>query len=160
MTLRKIALITLAVALCLPLAAAAEPGSFGKHHRGPGRGLLPPPGYLDLTEEQIEAVQALRETVREEMQAEREQTRALRDELRTALEAASPDATQVGELVIQLHTKKDALRATFSDVESQLTALLAPEQLEKWENFKELRETRRERRRGFGERFRQEPDTF
>ena len=157
MTYRKIALITLALAVCLPLAALAEPG-FGRHH-GPGRGFFPPPGYLDLSEEQIEAVEALRETVRADMEAHRTEARALHEQLRTALENESPDPAQVGQLVIDLHRQKEQGRAAWESVESQFAALLTPEQLEKWENFKELRGNRRERRheRGFGEGLRQGP---
>ncbi len=158
MTYRKLALFTLALAVLLPLAASAEPG--GDRHRGSGRGLLPPPGYLDLSEEQVEATQALREAVREDVQAQREQTRALRDQLEAALANGSPDATEVGQLVIELHQQKEARRSARESIESQFTALLTEEQLEKWENFKELRGNRRHQRRerAFGEGFRQAPD--
>ena len=149
MTHRKtIALVALALLTLLPLAALAEPG-WGRRGGGPGgpggpgRHLFPPPGYLDLTEEQIEAAQAIRETVRDRMEGVREEVRALREQLRAALDSETPDATEVGQLAIALDAHRQAVRAVFEAAEADFAALLTAEQLEKWENFKELRGHRR-----------------
>ena len=105
--------------------------------------MFPPPGYLDLTYEQIEAVQALRESTRAGMQALREEKRTLHEQLKAMLDGGSPDAAAVGQLTIELHGLRQQTRANFEAAESQFAALLTAEQLEKWENFKELRQSRR-----------------
>ncbi len=149
-------LVAVTLLVLLPLAALAAPGSDrdrdrdrGRGHgHGPGRGMFPPPGYLDLSEEQIEAAREIRESVRAEMEASREATAALREELKAALDGGDPDAAAVGEMVIELHGLREQTRAIFEDAESQFAAILTAEQLEKWENFKELRRNRRGPRRG------------
>ena len=143
MTQRKaIVLAAIALVAFLPLAALAEPGQ-GHRGRGPARGLLPPPGYLDLTEEQIEAAEAIREGVRTEMQAMRGERRTLREQLKATLDGESPDATEVGRLTIELHAMREQTRVTLKDAEARFAELLTSEQLEKWENYKELRQSRR-----------------
>ena len=146
-----IVLAAIALLALLPLAAIAEPGH-GYRGRGPARGLLPPPGYLDLTEEQIEAAEAIREGVRSEMSAARDERRTLREQLKAMLDGESPDAKAVGQLAIDLHAMRERTRATLEDAEARFVELLTAEQLEKWENFKELRQGRRggRHRGGFG----------
>ncbi len=157
---KTFALIAVALLALLPLAAIAEPGDRDRHRgRGPGRGMFPPPGYLDLSDEQIDAAEAIRESARAEMGAAREETGTLRDALKTMLESDSPNAAEVGQLVIDLHGLRQQTRATLEDAESQFAALLTAEQLEKWENFKELRKGRRGpgRHRGQPERGQEGP---
>ena len=132
--------------ILLPLAAIAAPGD--RHGRGPGRGMFPPPGYLDLTDEQVEAAEAIRAETREQVGALREETGTLREALKATLDGDNPDAAAVGEMVIELHGFRQQTRSILQDAESQFAALLTDEQLEKWENFKELRKGRR----GFGRR--------
>ncbi|MCP3959403.1 MAG: periplasmic heavy metal sensor [bacterium] len=160
MTHRKtIALIAVALLALLPLAAFAGPGE-GPGHRGHGRGpdgpMIPPPGYLDLNDEQIEAAEALRDDARAQLEGVREQTRALHEQMKAALETDNPDALTVGQLAIEIHGLRDRVRTVREDVETQFAALLDAEQLEKWENFKELRESRRgpRHRGGSGKGFR------
>ncbi|MEM7349881.1 MAG: hypothetical protein AAF657_03685 [Acidobacteriota bacterium] len=156
---RNIALIALALTVSLPLTALAEPG-LGE--RGARRGrILPPPGYLDLSDEQIEAAEALRESFRPDFEALRSETQDLRQQLQTALAEATPAPTQVGELVIVLEGQKARMSELRAAVEGQFAALLNEEQLARWENFKELREGRVERRKGrFGKRFQGWADRF
>ncbi len=159
MTHRK-TITLIALAALLPLTALAQPGQGrrgggpggpggpGVHggpggQGGPGRHMFPPPGYLDLTDEQIEATQAIREVTRTELEGTRETGRALREQLQAALEGDAPDATEVGQLTLDLHALRQQTRAVLEDAESQFAALLTAEQLEKWENFKELRGNRR-----------------
>lgn len=141
---KTLALTALALLALLPLVALASPGE--RHGRGPGRGMFPPPGYLDLSDEQIEATQAILEGVRAEMSGTREERHALREELKAILDSDNPDANAAGQLVISLHDLRQQTRAILEDAENQFAALLTAEQLEKWENFKELRESRRGRR--------------
>ncbi len=148
---KTIVFLALALLALLPLAAIAEPDR-GQRGRGPGRGMFPPPGYLDLTDEQIEAARAIRESTRGEMQALREEKRTLHEQLKALLDGDSPDATEVGELTIELHGLRQQTRAILEAAEAEFAALLTSEQLEKWENFKELRQNRRgpRHRRGPG----------
>ncbi len=155
---KTFALIAVALLALLPLAALAGPGD-RQRDRGPGRGqaghrnLFPPPGYLDLSDEQIEAAEGIRENVRAEMGAVRDETRTLREALKAALDGDNPDATAIGQMAIELHGLRQQTRATLEDAQSQFAALLTPDQLEKWENFKELRKGRRgpgRHRGGFG----------
>ncbi len=148
---KTLTLIAAALLALLPLAVIAEPPGDrqrgpGRGH-GPGRGMFPPPGYLDLTDEQIEAAQAVRESVRAEMEAGREEQRALHEQLEATLDGDNPDAATVGQMVIELRTMRRQKRVILEDAESRFAALLNAEQLEKWENFKELRKGRRENRR-------------
>lgn len=137
---------TLALLALLPLVAFAEPGDRFRHHGG--RGMFPPPGYLDLSEEQIAAAESIRDSVRAEMAETRDGKRTLHEQLKAALDGENPDAAAVGQLVIELHGLREQTRATLEDAESRFAEILTAEQLEKWENFKELRQGRREQRRG------------
>lgn len=140
----RTALIAIAILALIPALAFARPG--GPRDRGgdgPGfriaRHFLPPPGYLDLSEEQIEATQAIHESLRDQLGALRDEHRALREELRSTLEAGDPDPTTVGEMVIAIHGQRGGFRSVLEAADAEFSALLTPEQLEKWENFKELR---------------------
>ncbi|NJL27662.1 MAG: Spy/CpxP family protein refolding chaperone, partial [Thermoanaerobaculia bacterium] len=104
---------------------------------------LPPPGYLDLTDEQKTAAEALREQARTELEPLHEQIRTLHEQLRTAVESTNPDATAIGQLVISIHNQRVQIRTLLEGYGQRFAALLTPEQLTKWENFKELRRPRR-----------------
>lgn len=148
MTSRKLARLGLALLLFAPVAAVANPagpGGPGDGVPGGGRDMLPPAGYLNLTDEQVEAVTALREELRAEMQTQLEAQRALGEQLRDAIESDQPDATLIGELAIEMHGFRDQIRTTIESFESQFTALLTAEQLAKYENFRELMRLRRSR---------------
>ncbi len=147
---KTLTFIAIGLLALLPFAVIAQPGDRG-HGRGPGHGpgrsMFPPPGYLDLTDEQIEAAQAIRDSARAEMEAGREEQGALHDQLKAMLDGDNPDVAEVGSLVIELHGMRQQKRTILENAESQFAALLNAEQLEKWENFKELRQGRREQRR-------------
>lgn len=150
-------LTVLAAALCLAAALplmAQGPG-FGPGH-GPGPGAGPGAafgpadgqgphlgrlaGWLELTDEQIEAARALFETVRTEAEPLRDEQKALRDELRTVLEADAPDATEVGTLVLALHDNRQEIRGLREAAWADFEALLTPEQLEKLEQLQAVRQ--------------------
>ncbi len=147
--------IALALALLMPVTALAGPGFGPRGERGDGppmagRHFFPPPGYLDLTEEQIEATQAIRDNLHDQLEVLREEFSALRQQLRDLLDGDNPDPAAVGELVIELHSERGQFRDLLAAAEAEFEALLTAEQLTKWENFQELREQRR--RRGPGGR--------
>ena len=159
MTFRQSALIALTLTTSLALAAVAQAGP---HGRGGGRGLLPPPGYLELTEDQIDAAKAIREQTRDLVEPIRAEVRSLRQQLAATLDGETPDATEVGQLAIDIHSQRQQLRVLRQDAESQFAALLTAEQLERWENFKDLRSRRGERhpRGRFGGRFGEPAEQF
>lgn len=160
----SIALLTLA-----PLVFAEGPGrergrfrggpgfEHGEGHPGPGgrgmrelRHLLSPPGYLDLSEEQMQAVHELVEGLRNELEPLHEQSQNLRQQLNDALESESPNATTIGQTMLDLRALREQTRQIFPSYEERFARLLTPEQLTKWQAFRELRELRREHRRGPG----------
>ena len=148
MTRNRLALVAIVLIALMPIVALAGPGSGPRGDRGgpgAGRHFLPPPGYLDLTEEQAEAAEAIRDNVREQLDAQRQQHHAARQQLRDLLASDSPDPVAVGQLVIEMHGQRDPLRSVLEAAEAEFEALLTDEQLEKWENFKELRQSRRHR---------------
>jgi len=129
---------------------------FGPGH-GPGYGPGYGPGghaplarldfiarFLDLTEEQRQQALALREKLLEDSRALREQSRGVRADLRTELDAETPDPTRVGELTLALHQQRQELRGLAEQTLADFEALLTPEQLA---SFQKLRETRMEQRR-------------
>ncbi len=161
MTRNQLALIAILLIAFVPVAAVAGPGD-GPGERGgfdPGFGpggprgqFLPPPGYLDLSDEQRDAAQAIRDGVRDEMGALRDQGRTLRQDLDAALKGDSPDAAIVGQLMIDLHALRPQFRSLLESAEADFAALLDEEQLQKWENWKEIRQSRRGDRGERGER--------
>ena len=162
--------LTMVLMLTLPLAGLAQPpflggdgpgffgpdGPRGERGRGPGargdhhglRGLLPPPGYLDLSDEQIAAVQALVTELRAEMEPIREQGREVHSQLRDALESDSATAEQIGALVLEGKGLREQGKSILESYADRFSALLTEEQRVKWENFRELREQRRSGRHG------------
>ncbi len=143
MTYRKGALIALTLTITLALAAVAQARP---HGRGAGRGLLPPPGYLELTDEQLEAAKGIRQEAHGAVEPIRAEMRTLHQQLEAAFENDAPDATEVGRLTIDIHSQRQQLQAIRQDAESQFSALLTADQLERWENFKDLRGRRDGRR--------------
>ena len=147
--------IALVLAVLIPAVAFAGPGFGPRGERGerggPGRHFLPPPGYLDLTDEQIEAAEAIRGDLHQQLRTLRENFSAQRQELQDLLDGADPDPAAVGNLVIGLHGERDSLHAALTAADAEFSALLTPEQLVKWESFKELRGERRHRG-GHGQR--------
>lgn len=155
----------LAALLVLPALALAQPPGTPGNGPGDGPGFGPRQGhglrshgsggrgpfgnldfltrFLDLTEEQREQAQALREGLREDSQALRGDSRTLREDLRTELDAEAPDPTRVGELTLALHAQRAELRGLAEQALADFEALLTPEQLA---SFQQLRETVKERR--------------
>ncbi|MEM9293297.1 MAG: periplasmic heavy metal sensor [Acidobacteriota bacterium] len=139
-----IALGVLALALTLipgtSLFAQPSEGAFFDGQRGPGGGFGENLAeYLDLTEEQIAAVQQIRSDAQATSQPIREEQRALRDQLRDLLDSDAPDATTVGETVIAARALGEQLKGIAEGARSDMEALLTPEQLEAWETLQDIR---------------------
>jgi len=156
--------LTLAAALLLSWNLLAQPpaggpgGPPGVHH-GPGFAARGPQAggpfgnlrfvatFLDLTEEQQQQGRALRQRLREDSAALREEVRGLRRQLRAELEEETPDATRVGELMIATHGQRKQLRALREQALADFEALLTAEQLEKFQDLRQALQERRQARR-------------
>lgn len=91
--------------------------------------------FLDLSDEQKADTRALLEQLHTDLQPLREDSRGLAAELRTALDAETPDPLEVGGLVIALDANRDASAALRQAFLSDFEALLTPEQLELFERL-------------------------
>ncbi|HSL81761.1 MAG TPA: Spy/CpxP family protein refolding chaperone [Thermoanaerobaculia bacterium] len=133
-----------------PGVGAADGGS---PLRGPGgfplRGLA---ASLDLTEQQIEAARALLEDLAAEVRPQAEEARGVREELHALLDTENPDPAEVGALVVELHGIRDEMRTARDGFAAAFSALLTPDQLERWEVLKDARGHFRGRHQGWGRR--------
>jgi Spy/CpxP family protein refolding chaperone len=146
-TLGRAAAFAAVVALGGALAAGAQgPPAAGEGRRGlwHERRAARLAEYLGLDAGQKTAVQQLQEQHREEMKAVWEEGRELRKKLRDATEAEKSDAQAVGEAMLALKAHRERAKAGRAEFEKKLTALLTPEQKQKFEALKAAR--------GFGRR--------
>lgn len=84
---------------------------------------------LNLTEDQQSSAKQLMADLKTKMQPVHESAKALRTQLQSALSAANPDAATVGNLVIQQHQNRAAMKAAWTEYQSKFEALLTPDQL-------------------------------
>jgi Spy/CpxP family protein refolding chaperone len=101
--------------------------------------------FLELTDQQREEWKALHERRSGNAAAQREEMQALHERIRGLTESENPDATAVGELVIEAHRKMSAHRAEAEAVHAEVLSILTPEQQERFEAMQSLRGDRHER---------------
>ena len=94
--------------------------------------------YLKLTPAQIETTKGLLEDLRATTKGLHEQIEPLEDQLRTQLDAASPDACAVGTTGVKIDAVRDQIRDARQDFDAAFSAILTPEQLAKYEALKDL----------------------
>lgn len=131
-------LLTAAVFLALvglPLLAEAarppqNPGAILRNPRALSR-------YLKLTPEQNATFKTLREELQADLKPLQEQVPPLREQLKTQLDAASPDACAAGETTVALDAVRDDIRAAYEGFDEAFSAILTPEQLARYEHLKE-----------------------
>ena len=150
-----------ALATALPLAAQGPGGGPGRGPGGgPGFGQGPGPGdqpamggmhgapgfrlgrlaaYLELTDEQIAAAKTIFEDARAAAQPIHEAQRALHEELGALLDGDSPDPTEVGNLVLEIHANREQVKAIHDAAFEDFKALLTAEQLAKLEKLQDVR---------------------
>ena len=112
---------------------------------------------LNLTDDQKAQLKSLREQQREAMKPVFEQQRALREQIRTALDAAKPDATRIGQLEIQSHQLRLQMKAEHEKAMAAFVNVLTPEQKAQWEKMQQEREQRRQQFREDRRQDRNEP---
>ncbi len=138
------AALALAVAGTGTLALANEGEGHGFRGRGPGgfRGLR----ALELTDDQKAAFKTIMQEERQASQPQREQIRAVREQIRTLLDSGKADPAEVGRLTIQAHTLGTQLREQRKRAFERFEAQLTPEQKAKLDQMKQEREQRGPRR--------------
>ena len=91
--------------------------------------------YLQLTDAQITSWQQIQKDAHAAVQPLADKARDLHTQIDTALEAASPDATAVGKLVIALRSTEGQIKAVHDDAKAKRLAVLNAEQKTKLEAF-------------------------
>ena len=140
-----VAALALAVAGTGTLALAKE--GEGRHFRGRGAGFSRGLQALDLTEEQKASFKSIMQEERQASEPQREQVRAVRQQIRELLDSGKADPAEVGRLTIQAHTLGKQLREQHKLAFEKFEAQLTPEQKAKFDQMKQEREER-----GFGRR--------
>ena len=115
----------------------------GRGHFGEGRGesSIPPGRFLDrvleLTPEQAEQVEALKEDLRATVAPLVEQRRELHQNMEDELETEAPDPTRIGEIVIASRHLGGEMQDIRASARQSFEAILTPEQLDSLETAKE-----------------------
>ncbi|HEV7672346.1 MAG TPA: periplasmic heavy metal sensor [Thermoanaerobaculia bacterium] len=91
---------------------------------------------LVLDREQSAKVADLVAQLRGEMSPLRDSRRELRTQLKAELAAPKPDAERIGQLVLQMRSGRGTLRSALSRFDQNLSALLRPEQLARYQEWK------------------------
>jgi Spy/CpxP family protein refolding chaperone len=164
MSKRSILGMTAAILSVAAGAAIASDEPAGREERraerrvGHGRAALVE--YLGLTDQQKTGWRALHEQRREAMKPFAEEGRALRQRLREAVEAPTPDPAAVGEATLALKAHREKARAEREGFRAKLEGLLDPAQKEKLKALEAARRVGpgRDGRRGHGFH-RQAPET-
>jgi Spy/CpxP family protein refolding chaperone len=116
---------------------------------GGGRALLPPGGlaeYLSLSDAQVTQARALRETVKSTIAPLRDQMRANREAMQTAL--AAGDTAKAGELALAARNIGQQMKDAQQSFETSFAAMLTPEQKAKWDAYQQILELRGRRPSG------------
>ena len=92
---------------------------------------------LNLTADQQAAVKALHEGQRTKAQPLMQQHHQQMAEIKTLLDGANPDATEIGQKMITAHATGLQLKALHDDFKTKLTALLTPDQKAKLQQMEQ-----------------------
>ena len=115
-------------------------GRGGRHGRHGGEFMR----SLNLTDDQKAQLKSMREQQEEALRPVFEQERALREQMREALESGNPDASRIGQLEIQSHRLRQQIRAEREKAMASFVNVLTPEQKAQWEKMQQERKQRRE----------------
>src|SRR5438132_10130704 len=130
MTMRRVALIIITVALLVPSRTFAEDA-------------LPQPvqvvaAVLQLSPEQIASLVDTLRRREQALQPLQQQLRMQQEELGKALQAPAPDAQIVGQLLIQTRTIEQQIAATARQFSAQFQQVLDQEQLERLQQIQAI----------------------
>jgi len=147
--------LTLALLVAVPITAHGQPNEWrDRAEEGrPGieefqqRRLERATVFLDLNDQQVEQWQTALEARGETRQGSRADVHALHEQIRDLASASQPDATAIGELVIQAHQLKAEGEAEREAFHAELMSILTPDQQARFEAMQELRPERGSRGR-------------
>lgn len=103
---------------------------------------------LGLTPEQITRIQEAVKAHRNAAFPLQQELRAKTHELRNALEAPQPNATMIGQLMLEQRELRKRLRELNQKLRADLEAVLTPEQKQKWQQWRQTQAPQRMRRLG------------
>ena len=106
----------------------ARRGGRGGHRGGKGFSMKRVISQLDLTEEQQEAVMAIRDSHKEATAPNKEKMQSQRDELRTLWAAEFPDRDAILELEDEMLDTRGQMRVAQTDLKLAVMDLLTPQQ--------------------------------
>jgi Spy/CpxP family protein refolding chaperone len=145
-------ILTFALSAALVLGAAALWAQPGFHHKMGGPGGMTAGQMadhmefmaraLDLTDEQKAAAKKIHEEIFAKAEPLMEQHRQQMDEVHALLEGAHPDATTVGQKVIEAHATGEQLKALHEEAMAKFSALLNADQQAKLKKFQEMHHDR------------------
>ncbi len=93
--------------------------------------------YLRLTPAQVTAAQQLQANLRTVLEPLRANEKQLREALRAELDAATPNACEVGDALLAVRANEERIKDALENYDRQFSALLTPEQLARYEALKE-----------------------
>ena len=132
---RKTLLVTSLIAL-LALPVLAQPrgmhggaAGFEKHQQMLAK-------QLDLTPEQLTTLNQLSTDLQTKLAPIHQAGKATHTQLKSALAGDSPDAAQVGQLVISMHQNRQQAKAAMDSFQKSFQASLTPDQLTKLQALK------------------------
>jgi Spy/CpxP family protein refolding chaperone len=144
---KKVAAVALALAVAGPGTLALANEGEGPRFHGRGHGFGHGLRALDLTDDQKAAFQSIMQEHRKSSEPQREQMRAVRQQMRQLLDSGKAEPAEVGRLAIQAHTLGLQLREQRKRAFEKFEAQLTPEQKAKLDQMKQERG-----QRGFGRR--------
>ena len=145
---KKVAAAALALAVAGTGTLALANQGEGHRYRGRGAGFGRGLRALDLTDDQKAALKSIMDEQRKISEPQREQMRAVRQQVRTLLDSGKADPAEVGRLTIQAHTLGLQLREQHKRAFEKFEAQLTPEQKAKLDQMKQERGKRGFERRG------------
>ncbi len=95
--------------------------------------------FLVLDISQSAKVAGLVARLRGEVSPLRESHRALRSQLKAEMAAPQPDPERIGRLMLELRSGRGTVRSALERFDQDLSALLRPEQLARYQDWKERR---------------------
>ncbi len=103
---------------------------------------------LDLDAGQKAQVEEILTVARARHQEARKVAKSRHDELKALLDSGSANEAEVGALVIEMHQFRTQMKSEREQIHFEISALLTPEQQERFEVIKDLHSERGERRHG------------
>ncbi len=133
-------LTLLAMALAIPLASPVL-ADCGRDHSDKANPMIE---ALSLSDEQAEAVEKVFADHHEGMNAHKDSLNALHEELKTQMDSETPDATRIGQIMLEKKALKAEMEEGHGALKGQLKELLDEGQMEKLEAMHGAKNVHRE----------------